>query len=147
MKIIGERELIACVKLCIDRELLTWKKEVWDGSSPVLPAGTDTELGATRPTRAGAPTLYLPISSRICSTPQMCLTQHLSLGSSSPSLDAYLIQVALGEDNTDVANQGVKKGGPLVTACALTVQADAAFHQGVLSHQHCAVRAQTLPGD
>jgi len=36
--------------------LQTWKKEVWDGSSPVLPGGTTTSIGATRPTRAGAPT-------------------------------------------------------------------------------------------
>jgi hypothetical protein len=35
---------------------LTWKKEVWEGSSPVLPGGTTTSTGATRPTRAGAPT-------------------------------------------------------------------------------------------
>ena len=41
----------------------TWKKDVWEGSSPVPPAGTCTSLGATRPTRAGAPTLYLLISS------------------------------------------------------------------------------------
>jgi len=34
----------------------TWKKEVWDGSRPVLPGGTTTSIGATRPTRAGAPT-------------------------------------------------------------------------------------------
>lgn len=34
----------------------TWKKEVCDGSSPVLPGGTTTSTGATRPTRAGAPT-------------------------------------------------------------------------------------------
>jgi hypothetical protein len=36
--------------------LRTWKKEVWDGSSPVLPGGTTTSIGATKPTRAGAPT-------------------------------------------------------------------------------------------
>ena len=35
---------------------LTWKKLVWEGSRPVLPAGTITSHGATRPTRAGAPT-------------------------------------------------------------------------------------------
>lgn len=34
----------------------TWKKEVWDGSRPVLPGGTTTSMGATSPTRAGAPT-------------------------------------------------------------------------------------------
>lgn len=34
----------------------TWKKEVWDGSSPVFPGGTTTSVGAIRPTRAGAPT-------------------------------------------------------------------------------------------
>lgn len=37
-------------------ELQTWKKEVWEGSKPVLPGGTTTSMGATRPTRAGAPT-------------------------------------------------------------------------------------------
>ena len=84
MKTIGQKAWVACVVLCIDRQSLTWKKEVWDGSSPVLPAGTDTELGATRPTRAGAPTLYLLISSRIYSRPHtLCLTQHISLGISS----------------------------------------------------------------
>jgi len=34
----------------------TWKKLVCEGSRPVLPAGTMTSVGATRPTRAGAPT-------------------------------------------------------------------------------------------
>ena len=34
----------------------TWKKLVCEGSRPVLPAGTVTSMGATRPTRAGAPT-------------------------------------------------------------------------------------------
>lgn len=43
----------------------TWKKLVDEGSSPVPPAGTSTELGATRPTRAGAPTLNFMISSRM----------------------------------------------------------------------------------
>jgi hypothetical protein len=33
---------------------------------PVPPAGMKTSLGASRPTRAGAPTLYLLISSLIC---------------------------------------------------------------------------------
>mmetsp|Transcript_22829 Transcript_22829/g.63106 ORF Transcript_22829/g.63106 Transcript_22829/m.63106 type:complete len:221 (+) Transcript_22829:188-850(+) len=40
-----------------------WKKEVWEGSIPVDPAGTCTSQGAIRFTRAGAPTLYLLISS------------------------------------------------------------------------------------
>jgi hypothetical protein len=40
-----------------------WKKEVWEGSMPVPPEGMCTSLGASRPTRAGAPTLYLAISS------------------------------------------------------------------------------------
>lgn len=39
--------------------LQTWKKEVWDGSSPVLPGGTTTSIGATKPTRAGAPTCII----------------------------------------------------------------------------------------
>lgn len=43
----------------------TWKKLVDEGSRPVPPAGTSTSLGATRPTRAGAPTLNFMISSRI----------------------------------------------------------------------------------
>ena len=43
-----------------------WKKDVCEGSRPVLPSGTTTSLGATRPTRAGAPTLNLLISSRTC---------------------------------------------------------------------------------
>jgi hypothetical protein len=34
----------------------TWKKDVWDGSRPVLPGWTTTSIGATKPTRAGAPT-------------------------------------------------------------------------------------------
>lgn len=44
---------------------LTWKKDVCEGSMPVPPAGMKTSLGASRPTRAGAPTLYLLISSLI----------------------------------------------------------------------------------
>jgi hypothetical protein len=38
------------------KHILTWKKEVWEGSSPVFPGGTTTSTGATSPTRAGAPT-------------------------------------------------------------------------------------------
>lgn len=44
----------------------TWKNEVWEGSMPVLPAGMVTSLGATRPTRAGAPTLNSLITLRTC---------------------------------------------------------------------------------
>ena len=40
----------------LEEALDTWKKLVWEGSRPVLPAGTVTSTGATRPTRAGAPT-------------------------------------------------------------------------------------------
>lgn len=49
----------------------TWKKEVCEGSRPVFPAGTVTSLGATRPTRAGAPTLNLAISSLTCIIPHL----------------------------------------------------------------------------
>ena len=44
--------------------LHTWKKDVWDGSMPVGPAGTVTLHCAIAPTRAGAGTLYLPMMSR-----------------------------------------------------------------------------------
>ena len=40
-----------------------WKNDVCEGSMPVPPEGMVTSLGASRPTRAGAPTLYLAISS------------------------------------------------------------------------------------
>ena len=36
--------------------LQTWKKDVCDGSTPVLAGGTTTSIGATNPTGAGAPT-------------------------------------------------------------------------------------------
>ena len=45
-------------------QVRAWKKDVCEGSRPVLPSGTTTSFGATRPTRAGAPTLNLLISSR-----------------------------------------------------------------------------------
>mmetsp|Transcript_27974 Transcript_27974/g.27652 ORF Transcript_27974/g.27652 Transcript_27974/m.27652 type:complete len:221 (+) Transcript_27974:398-1060(+) len=62
--------LIRCTSLTISMVPLlilvaiprAWKKEVWEGSMPVGPAGTRTSLGATTPTRAAAPTLYLSIS-------------------------------------------------------------------------------------
>ncbi|KAG4159895.1 hypothetical protein ERO13_D02G201150v2 [Gossypium hirsutum] len=56
-----------CVPLLILVGMLsTWEKEVCEGSSPVLPGGMTTSMGATRPTRAGAPTLYLATSSLTC---------------------------------------------------------------------------------
>ena len=35
--------------ICSPMSMITWKKLVWEGSSPVLPAGTDTSTGDTRP--------------------------------------------------------------------------------------------------
>ncbi|KAK8364086.1 hypothetical protein E1A91_A03G196100v1 [Gossypium mustelinum] len=56
-----------CVPLLILGGILsTWEKDVCEGSTPVLPIGTTTSMGATRPTRAGAPTLYLATSSLTC---------------------------------------------------------------------------------
>jgi hypothetical protein len=55
---------LLCVPPCPG---LTWKNDVCEGSMPVPPAGMKTSLGASRPTRAGAPTLYLLISSLIYS--------------------------------------------------------------------------------
>ncbi|KFM29127.1 hypothetical protein F751_5483, partial [Auxenochlorella protothecoides] len=58
-------DTISTVPLLILVEMFrAWKKEVWDGSMPVFPAYTVTSLGATRPTRAGAPTLNSWILSR-----------------------------------------------------------------------------------
>ncbi|ANB15442.1 hypothetical protein AWJ20_3070 [Sugiyamaella lignohabitans] len=42
-----------------------WKKEVLPGSIPVLPAGTQTSLGATAPARAGAATRLETMDSRM----------------------------------------------------------------------------------
>lgn len=41
-----------------------WKKEVFPGSMPVLPAGTNTSNGATAPALAGAATFSARITSR-----------------------------------------------------------------------------------
>ena len=59
----GSGSATECLNLAQAR---AWKKDVCEGSRPVLPSGTTTSLGATRPTRAGAPTLNLLISSRTC---------------------------------------------------------------------------------
>jgi hypothetical protein len=60
------------------------------------------------------------------------------------SLD--IVQVAVGEDDADVADQLVQDDSPLVVAGGLAVQADGALHHGVLAHEDDSARAQTLQG-
>ena len=57
---------------------------------------------------------------------------------------AYLTKVTLGEDQANIAHQSIQQGSPGVTSGALIVESDAALHQSVLAHQHCAVGPQTL---
>lgn len=42
-----------------------WKKEVFPGSMPVFPAGTNTSRGATAPALAGAATFSARMTSRV----------------------------------------------------------------------------------
>jgi len=48
------------------------------------------------------------------------------------------------EDNADIANKVVQQHIPLLLLGPVCIQPDAALHQGVLSHEHHTVLAQTL---
>lgn len=57
---------------------------------------------------------------------------------------ADIVEVALGEDNTDVAYQLGEDVGPHVIAASLAVQTDGTLHHGVLAHEDGGVTAETL---
>lgn len=54
-----------------------------------------------------------------------------------------LLQVLLGEHNTDVANEHIEEAGPLVVAGPLDVVTQAALHHGVLTHEDDGLRAES----
>lgn len=57
-----------------------------------------------------------------------------------------LVQVTVGEDQTNVADQVLNQAAPLLAASGLAVQVDGALHHGVLTHQDDGAGAQTLQG-
>ena len=110
-----------------------WKKEVCEGSRPVLPAGTTTSFGATRPTRAGAPTLYLFTSSRSCAAPAPG-KRHVSRLPATPDAGARRMRNA------------EQQRGHTLTAC---YGCKRHMHEAVCAHMqgHCAWhRLEALEG-
>ena len=56
----------------------------------------------------------------------------------------HLSQLRLRENKPHVANKSIQEGSPSLTAGPLIVEANAALHHGVLTHQHRAVWAEAL---
>ncbi len=126
---------------------------------PVGPPGSLTSTGATRPTRAGAPTCMCveakcvvrraaawrgtagrpPRRSHPPPKPRIAWPHLVLL-----DLGLDVVQVAVGEDDADIADQLVEDAGPLVVARRLAVEADAALHHRVLAHQDDGAGAQGL---
>ena len=63
---------------------------------------------------------------------------------SSDPCNAVFLNTYVGEHDTDVADQHLQEGSPLVVAGALHVEADGTLHHGVLTHAHHGSGAQSL---